>query len=86
MICDFKLYADDLEVTKVRKLICDCCGKEIDESYKSDGLGLQPKAHLTVYGNDNGLDWVDLEYDLCQFCSEKVVDCIKFNKDVAKSV
>ena len=64
----------------MRKLVCDCCGKEIDESYKSDGLGLRPKAHLTVFGN-KGIDYVDskedLEYDLCQFCTEKVVDFIK---------
>ena len=61
----------------MRKLVCDMCGKEIDESYKSDGLGLKPKAHLTVFGDRSDLDWVDLEYDLCQFCTERVVDVIK---------
>ena len=64
----------------MRKLVCDCCGKEIDISYKNDGLGLKPKAHLTVFGK-KGIDYVDseedLEYDLCQFCAEKVVDVIK---------
>lgn len=64
----------------MRKLVCDCCGKEINESYKSDGLGLKPKARLTVFGENAGFDagiYDDLEYDLCQFCSEKVVDFIK---------
>lgn len=61
----------------MRKLVCDCCGREINESYKSDGLGLKPKARLTVFGDKGELDWEDLEYDLCQFCTERVVDVIK---------
>ena len=70
----------------MRKLVCDCCGKEIDESYKSDGLGLKPKAHLTVFDDENGVDFVNLEYDLCQFCTKKVIDCIKFNKDMVNAM
>lgn len=64
----------------MRKLVCDCCGKDIDESYKSDGLSLKPKARLVVFG-EKGIDYVDseedLEYDLCQFCSEEIVKYIK---------
>ena len=75
----------------MRKMICDCCGKEIDTSYQED-WDVRPKAKLRIYDEivikNNGLnrDLCALEYDLCDFCAQKVVDCIKFNKDVAKSV
>lgn len=68
----------------MRKLVCDCCGKEIDTSYM-DKYDMHPKAHLEVYGEIKDQTYGTLEYDLCQFCTEKVIDCIKFNKDVVKS-
>ena len=73
------------------KMICDCCGEEIDTSYM-DEFDMHPKAKLKIFdeliAKDNGLsrDVGVLDYDLCEKCTRKVVDCIKFNKDVAKSL
>ena len=69
----------------MKKLICDCCGKEIDTTYM-DEFNIHPKARLSVYGEVKDQTYGTLEYDLCENCTQKVVDCIKFNKNVAKSL
>jgi len=68
----------------MRKLICDCCGEEIDTSYQ-DEFNMHPKAKLRVFDEVSPDKVGDLEYDLCINCTQKVMDCIKFNQDVAKS-
>ena len=75
MRSDFTLYADDSEVINVRKLICDKCGKEIDQGF-SDKYDMKPKAFCRIYGENArfGVDTSgDLEYDLCENCANELV-------------
>lgn len=79
MRSDFTLYADDKEAIKVRKLICDKCGKEIDQGYNDD-YNLHPKAFCRIYGDGisvMGYEVDDLEYDLCENCANELVEFLK---------
>ena len=79
MRSDFTLYANDLEVTNVRKLICDRCGKEIDQGYNDD-YNLHPKAFCRIFGDKNSGIYSkteDLEYDLCENCANELVEFLK---------
>lgn len=60
----------------MRKIVCDMCGEEIDTSYM-DKYDIHPKAHLSIFGEINDQTYGSLEYDLCDFCTQKVVDLIK---------
>lgn len=67
----------------MRKLICDCCGSEIDTTYM-DSYDIHPKAKLRVFDElvrdvpgDLNVRIGDLEYDLCEDCTNRVVDFIK---------
>lgn len=63
----------------MRKLICDRCGREIDQGYNDD-YNLRPKALCRVFGkNDPQLvsDSGDLEYDLCGDCANQLVTFLK---------
>lgn len=63
----------------MRKLICDGCGKQIDEGYKSD-WEMKPASIIRVYGKEltsvNG-EMRDMEYELCSDCTNKVVTLLK---------
>ena len=63
----------------MRKIVCDCCGEEIDTSYMNE-YAMRPKAHLEVYGEVKDQTYGTLEYDLCINCTQKVVDLIKNDK------
>ena len=79
MRSDFTLYADDLEVINVRKLICDRCGNEIDQGF-ADKYDMKPKAFCRIYGENNGFDAGtsgDLEFDLCENCTNQLVAFLK---------
>ena len=78
MICDFELCAD-LEVTKVRKLVCDRCGREIDQGFVNK-YDMRPKAYCHIFDDhypslseESG----DLEYDLCEDCTNQLVTFLK---------
>ena len=76
---DFTLYTNDAEVITVRKLICDKCGKEIDQGF-ADKFDMKPKAFCRIY-NDTvdvmGYEVGDLEYDLCENCANELVEFLK---------
>lgn len=77
---EYILYCDDLEEVCMRKIICDCCGEEIDTTYKEQDWDMKAKSHLRVFGDKKSKidgEISDLEYDLCDFCTKKVVDLIK---------
>ena len=63
----------------MRKLICDRCGKEIDQGFNGD-YNMRPKAYCKVFdhhypslGEISG----DLEYDLCKDCANQLVTFLK---------
>lgn len=63
----------------MRKLVCDRCGKEIDQGF-SDKFDMHPKAFCRIFGDHyqslsepSG----DLEYDLCQDCTNQLVTFLK---------
>lgn len=60
----------------MRKLVCDMCKNEIDTTYMPD-FDIRPKAHLSVYGEVKDLAYGTLEYDLCENCTQKVMDLMK---------
>ena len=63
----------------MRKLICDRCGREIDQGF-ADKYDMKPKAFCRIYGkNDPQLvsDPGDLEYDLCENCANELVTFLK---------
>lgn len=63
----------------MRKLICDRCGKEIDTSFM-DKYDMHPKAFCRIFGENNGFDAGtsnDLEYDLCEDCTNQLVTFLK---------
>ena len=71
----------------MRKLMCDCCGEEIDTTYM-DEYNIHPKAKLIVFDEIHGeLDkkFGNLEYDLCENCTEKLVSFIKKCNNVTLS-
>lgn len=68
----------------MRKLVCDMCKNEIDITYMQD-FDIHPKAHLTVYGEVKDLTYGTLEYDLCENCTQRVMDLIKFNEHFVNS-
>ncbi len=79
---DVCLYADDREVIKVRKLICDKCGKEVDTSFM-DKFDIKPSSMIRIYGSElRGTGGLiespgDLEYELCEDCTNKLVEFLK---------
>ena len=63
----------------MRKLICDKCGKEIDVGF-ADKYDMKPASFCRIYGkNDSNLvsDPGDLEYDLCEDCTNQLVTFLK---------
>lgn len=79
MRSDFTLYANDSEVINVRKLICDRCGKEIDQGF-ADKYDMKPKASCRIFGKNDPqlvLDPGDLEYDLCGDCANQLVTFLR---------
>ena len=63
----------------MRKLICDRCGREIDQGFM-DKFDMKPKAFCRIYGNEVdtlGYGAGDLEYDLCEDCANKLVTFLK---------
>lgn len=71
-----------MEGIKVRKMICDRCGEEIDTSYM-DKYDMHPKAFCTIFGDNlRGTGGLvercdDLEYDLCENCTNQLVTFLK---------
>lgn len=71
-----------MEGIPMRKLICDRCGKEVDTSYM-DKYDIKPSSMIRVYGSKlrgtggliEGPD--DLEYELCEDCTNKLVEFLK---------
>ena len=56
----------------MKKLICDCCGKDIITNigaYDNDEL----QSRLTRFD-----DFEDGEFDLCKNCTKDVIDFIKY--------
>lgn len=63
----------------MRKLICDRCGKEIDTSFM-DKYDMHPKASCKIFGKfkpDLVADLDALEYELCEDCTNKLVEFLK---------
>lgn len=63
----------------MRKLICDRCGKEIDQGF-ADKFDMKPKAFCRIYGDEvstMGYEVGDLEYDLCENCTNELVEFLK---------
>ncbi len=63
----------------MRKLICDRCGREIDQGFNDD-YNMKPKAFCRIFGD--GVDTLgyevgDLEYDLCDDCANQLVAFLK---------
>lgn len=68
-----------MEGIPVRKLVCDKCGKEVDTSYM-DKYDIKGSSFVKVYGDNAGFDAGtsgDLEYDLCEDCTNKLVEFLK---------
>ena len=68
-----------MEGIKVRKMICDRCGEEIDTSYM-DKYDIKPSAFCRIYGNKNSgiySETEDLEYELCKDCTNQLVTFLK---------
>lgn len=71
-----------MEGIKVRKLICDKCGKEIDTSYM-DKYDIKPASMIRIYGSKlRGTGGLidspdDLEYELCEDCTNQLVTFLK---------
>lgn len=59
----------------MRKLVCDCCGKEIDTSYM-EKYSVRPSGILKIFTTKDGLE-DELDYDLCLSCSDKFVTFLK---------
>ena len=64
---------------RMHKLVCDKCGKEIDTS-TLDKFDIRPNAICRILRDKNG-QFVDgshdLEYDLCEDCTNKLVTFLK---------
>jgi protein-arginine kinase activator protein McsA len=67
----------------MRKLICDKCGKEIDTSYM-DKYDIHPSAMCRIFDkklNGTGGPIIDesndLEYELCEDCTNQLVTFLK---------
>ena len=64
----------------MRKLICDACGQEIDSMYERN-KDLDPAGRFVLRKNvslpDGTWTFTTLEYDLCQNCTNVVVEKIK---------
>lgn len=63
----------------MRKMICDKCGKEIDTSYM-DKYDIKPASICRIYGKKYSKitsDLDDLEYELCEDCTNKLVTFLK---------
>ena len=70
-----------MEGIPMRKLVCDKCGKEIDISFM-DKYNIHPSAMCRIFGKKlkNGdvlSDISDLEYELCEDCTNKLVEFLK---------
>ena len=68
-----------MEGIPMRKLICDRCGEEIDTSFM-DKYDEHPSAHVRIFGKNDvygGTRGEDLEYDLCEDCTNKLVEFLK---------
>lgn len=68
-----------MEGIPMRKLICDRCGEEINTSFM-DKYDMHPAATCRVFGkNMTTLDRPneDLEYDLCENCTNELVTFLK---------
>lgn len=68
-----------MEGIPVRKLICDRCGEEINTSFM-DKYDMHPKAFCKIYGENAGFDAGtsgDLEYELCEDCTNQLVTFLK---------
>ena len=81
MICDYVLFCNGRE-ENMRKLVCDRCGKEIDESF-GNKYDITPSSMIRIYGSKlrgtGGLieSMDDLEYELCQNCTNQLVTFLK---------
>ena len=55
----------------MKKLVCDCCGKDIATSIST--YDDEPSSRLTKFD-----DYEDGEFDLCKNCTKDVIDFIKY--------
>ena len=71
----------------MRKLVCDACGAEIDSIYERN-KDLDPAGRFVIRQTISLPDgtWTStfLEYDLCQNCTNVVVEKIKENSQPRK--
>ena len=71
----------------MRKLICDACGHEIDSIYERDKC-LDPAGRFVVRKSivhpDGEVSYTTLEYDLCQNCTNVLVEKIKESRRFKK--
>ena len=68
-----------MEGIPVRKLVCDKCGKEVDTSYM-DKFDIKPSSIVRIYGSKSDsliANPGDLEYELCQNCTNQLVEFLK---------
>ena len=78
----FNSHECGMEGVKMRKLICDKCGKEIDTS-TLDKYDMHPASMCRIFGkNLRGTGGFversdDLEYELCENCTNKLVEFLK---------
>ena len=83
MFQDYMVYSYTcLEGVRMRKIVCDRCGKEIDTSYM-DKFDIHPSSMVRIFGknlkNGDYLDtkFNDLEYELCEDCTNQLVTFLK---------
>lgn len=64
----------------MRKIVCDACGREIDSVYERDRI-MDPDGRFVVRKTislpDGSWDYTTLEYDLCQNCTNVLIEKIK---------
>lgn len=68
-----------MEGIPMRKLVCDRCGREIDQGYM-DKYDMRPSAFCRVFNHHYpslGEESGDLEYDLCEDCTNQLVTFLK---------
>lgn len=68
-----------IKKTIIKKIICNCCGKEYDVINECDFSDITPISITFGYGSKFDTD--TLEFELCDDCIEKIVSTFKYEPD-----